>query len=32
MARMLIVEDETNARNALGEVFRPRYDVHLAPT
>jgi len=30
MTRMLIVEDETNARNALGEVFRARYDVRLA--
>ena len=30
MPRMLIVEDETNARLALGEVFRARYEVRLA--
>ncbi len=30
MARLLIVEDETNARNALGEVFRARHEVVLA--
>ena len=30
MARLLIVEDETNARVALGEVFSPRHEVRLA--
>ena len=30
MTRILIVEDEPNARAALGEVFRARYDVDLA--
>lgn len=30
MARILIVEDEPNARAALGEVFSPRHDVRLA--
>ena len=30
MARILIVEDEKNARTALGEVFSPRHEVHLA--
>jgi len=30
MARLLIVEDERNARTALGEVFSPRHEVRLA--
>ena len=30
MPRMLIVEDEPNAREALGEVFRAKYEVRLA--
>ena len=30
MARILIVEDEKNAREALGEVFSPAHDVRLA--
>ncbi|MCC7140450.1 MAG: sigma-54-dependent Fis family transcriptional regulator [Planctomycetes bacterium] len=30
MARLLIVEDEPNARAALGEVFSPRHSVRLA--
>lgn len=30
MARILIVEDEPNARAALGEVFAARHDVRLA--
>ena len=30
MARILIVEDEKNAREALGEVFSGMHDVHLA--
>jgi two-component system response regulator HydG len=30
VARLLIVEDEPNARAALGEVFSPRHEVRLA--
>jgi DNA-binding NtrC family response regulator len=30
MSRILIVEDEANAREALGEVFRPAHEVDLA--
>jgi two-component system, NtrC family, response regulator HydG len=30
MSRLLIVEDEPNARRALGEVFRPAHEVVLA--
>jgi two-component system response regulator HydG len=30
VARLLIVEDEPNARRALGEVFSPRHEVRLA--
>ena len=30
MARILIVEDEKNAREALGEVFSAQHEVRLA--